>query len=66
MLLGSSAVGKTTLAEHYCKGGLGDDIGPTVGGVYYTKNRFLMTGEPFPLHIWDTAGEEKYRSMASM
>jgi len=44
VLLGSSSVGKTTIALHYCQGSLSDYSGPTVGGVYHKKDNKLLTG----------------------
>lgn len=66
VLLGSSSVGKTTLATRYCLGDSGGAFGPTVGGVYFKKDLQAKGGVGVALHIWDTAGEEKYRSMASL
>lgn len=39
---------------------------PTVGGVYFKKDLKKESGQEMTLNIWDTAGEEKYRSMASL
>jgi small GTP-binding protein len=66
VLLGSSSVGKTSIATCYCLGALNKQYGPTIGGVYFKKECKLMSGAQITINIWDTAGEEKYRSMASL
>jgi hypothetical protein len=60
------SVGKTTIAAKYCSNSAAQDYGPTVGGVYYKKESADRSGDTFTQNIWDTAGEEKFRSMASL
>lgn len=38
VLLGSSSVGKTSIATSYCMGALNKHFGPTIGGVYFKKD----------------------------
>ena len=33
-------------------------------GVDFMWQRFLFLGVPFTLHIWDTAGQETFRSLS--
>jgi len=56
VLLGSSAVGKTSLVTKYCLGASSQEYGPTVGGVYYKKDVKMRSGIVMTLNIWDTAG----------
>lgn len=56
VLLGSSSVGKTSIATCYCMGALNKEYGPTIGGVYFTKDCILESGEQLTINIWDTAG----------
>lgn len=41
VLLGSSSVGKTSIATCYCMGSLNKQFGPTIGGVYFKKDLTL-------------------------
>lgn len=41
VLLGNSSVGKTSIATCYCMGSLNKEYGPTIGGVYFTKECVL-------------------------
>lgn len=55
-MLGSSSVGKTSLATKYCIGANTNQFGPTVGGVYFKKDYKLRSGQNISQNIWDTAG----------
>jgi GTPase SAR1 family protein len=44
VLLGNSSVGKTSIATCYCMGALNKEYGPTIGGVYFTKECILESG----------------------
>ena len=66
VLLGDTAVGKTSLVLRYVK----DDFLPcprvTFGGAYSKKYVDLQSGETIKLHIWDTGGSEEAQSMVSL
>ncbi|CAL8326781.1 unnamed protein product [Lota lota] len=57
VLVGSSGVGKSSLALRFSKDEFRSVISPTVGCAY-VKRAVYLSGE-----IWDTAGEEKYHSI---
>ncbi len=62
-LVGTYNVGKTTLVDRYVKNRFDQDIESTIGGVFATKNVIVPSGEIASLHIWDTAGSEKFKSL---
>ena len=63
IMLGDSGVGKTALVTRWIKGQYKNDQRPTIGAAY-SQASFEKDGEVHKIQVWDTAGEEKYRSMA--
>ena len=66
VLLGNSGVGKTSIVERFVFDKFKAANPPTLGAMFVT--RFVdIPGEnnTAKLNIWDTAGQEKYHSMAS-
>jgi small GTP-binding protein len=63
VLLGEHGVGKTCLASRWFRGGFRTDQPPTIGAAFIQKE-VSVHGEPKKIQIWDTAGEERYHSMA--
>ena len=61
ILLGNSGVGKTSIYFYYTKNIFQDKYAATVGVDFATKFKNIL-GKNVRLNIWDTAGEEKYRS----
>ena len=66
VLLGDPAVGKSSLVQRFCVGKFEDKYKITIGGAYLQKEVKLKNGDILKLHIWDTGGQEKFRSMASL
>ena len=66
ILLGDSSVGKTHLLSRYIRGQLPRSKFPTIGVEFATKPVPLKTGGTVRVQIWDTAGQEKYHSLAPM
>ena len=65
VLIGNSGVGKTCISSRYINEKYSESEGSTVGASYFQK--FLeIDGKNIQLDIWDTAGQEKYRSMGKM
>merc|ERR1712137_1506497 len=58
VIVGDGAVGKTCLFVTYAKGKFPEEYVPTVFDNYTHKTTYK--GEPFLLHMWDTAGQEGY------
>ena len=61
VLLGDSTVGKTSFIERYFKNYFGNCL--TTIGVDSQIKIIKINNELYKLFIWDTAGQEKYRSL---
>ncbi|XP_061468832.1 ras-related protein Rab-17 [Rhineura floridana] len=64
VLLGSTSVGKTSLAYRYVKKGFQDSL-PTVGCSFFTQV-LSLDNTTIKFEIWDTAGQEKYHSVCHL
>ncbi|XP_019472420.1 ras-related protein Rab-17 isoform X1 [Meleagris gallopavo] len=64
VLLGSTSVGKSSLAYRYVKNDFKESL-PTVGCSFFTQTIQLETAT-IKLEIWDTAGQEKYHSVCHL
>nr|XP_060615174.1 ras-related protein Rab-17-like [Anolis sagrei ordinatus] len=64
VLLGSSSVGKSSLAYRYVKKDFRDSL-PTVGCSFFT-HILSLDNSTIKLEIWDTAGQEKYHSVCHL
>lgn len=64
VLLGESGVGKTCIISRYVKN-LFDDRSETTSGASYASKVIQLDDDQgsLRLDIWDTAGQEKYRSL---
>ena len=67
VLIGESGVGKTSIISRYLNNDFQSKLMPTPGASFVTKN-VLMEEENKSIlfEIWDTAGQEKYRSLAKI
>lgn len=66
VLLGESAVGKSSLVLRFVKDQFDDYRESTIGAAFLTQTLSLEDGTTVKLEIWDTAGQERYRSLAPM
>ena len=64
ILLGDSSVGKTNILTKYLKNFFDPDSKATVGVEFGTKS-VEIEGKKIKVQIWDTAGEERYKSITS-
>ncbi|XP_024236375.1 ras-related protein Rab-36 isoform X2 [Oncorhynchus tshawytscha] len=64
VVVGDVNVGKTCLINRFCKDVFDRDYKATIG-VDFEIERFELSGAPFSLQIWDTAGQEKFKCIAS-
>jgi small GTP-binding protein len=71
VVLGESGVGKTCVVVRYVKSEFSDASSATIGVAFLKKNLTLppppgtglASGEEVSLEIWDTAGQEVYRTI---
>ncbi|XP_072443201.1 ras-related protein Rab-36 isoform X1 [Chiloscyllium punctatum] len=64
VMVGDLYVGKTCLINRFCKNVFDRDYKATIG-VDFEIERFEVGGIPYNLQIWDTAGQEKFKCIAS-
>ena len=62
LLVGDSSVGKTTLLLKYVVGKFSDSHITTIG-VEYKDKPIILNNRNINLQIWDTSGQERYRSI---
>ena len=63
LLLGDTQVGKTAFIRRFCDGKFEDESSISTIGLD-TKTKFIMhQNKKIELKIWDTAGEERFRSI---
>ena len=65
ILVGESGVGKTSIISRYIKNWYNDSQISTLSPSSLKKN-IIIDGYNIDLEIWDTAGQEQYRSIASL
>ena len=63
LLLGDSSVGKTCFLKKYTDKTFQDIHMSTIGLDYRLKSMTLKSGKKIKLQIWDTAGQDRYRSI---
>ena len=61
-LIGNSAVGKSCIINRFTKGVFEENIKPTIG-IGFAQKYLLIDGVNIQCNLWDTAGQEKYKSM---
>lgn len=68
VLVGESGVGKSSLTLRFITGSFTENTPSTIGASFMSKVINLPGEDPVDvkLNIWDTAGQEKYRSLAAL
>jgi len=64
MTLGNTAVGKTSFIIRYTENSFSDTYLTTLGIDYKTKIITLENNKSYSINFFDTAGQEKYKSLA--
>ena len=62
VILGDSGVGKTSILRRWLTNSFSENQSSTVGSAFY-KTTFNFRGDEKIVHVWDTAGQEKYQSL---
>uniref|UniRef100_A0A915MM79 Rab5 n=1 Tax=Meloidogyne javanica TaxID=6303 RepID=A0A915MM79_MELJA len=65
VLLGESAVGKSSLVLRFVKGQFHEYQESTIGAAFLTQT-ICLDEATVKFEIWDTAGQERYHSLAPM
>ncbi|PIO58398.1 Ras family protein [Teladorsagia circumcincta] len=65
VLLGESAVGKSSLVLRFVKGQFHEYQESTIGAAFLTQT-VCLDDATVKFEIWDTAGQERYHSLAPM
>ena len=67
VLIGETRVGKTSIINRYISDNFSLSLSPTPGASFTTKTVFIKDyNQSIKFDIWDTAGQEKYRSLAKV
>ena len=65
VLVGDSGVGKTNLLSRFCKDEFNLESRATIGVEFATRTVTAENGDIIKAQIWDTAGQDRYRAIAS-
>ena len=66
VVLGESAVGKSSLTIRFVRRQFVANQETTIGAAFLTKSVTTRDGGTLRMEMWDTAGQERYRSLAPM
>ena len=67
VLIGESGVGKTSIISRYVSKTFCTALNPTPGANFTTKTIYFPDfRKSIKFELWDTAGQEKYRSLAKV
>ena len=66
VLLGESGVGKSSIAMRYVNNTFSDAFEVTIGGGYLQSTVRLKDGSSLKMDIWDTGGQERFRSLLQL
>lgn len=64
VIVGSSAVGKSSIVQRLVEGTFSEDSNTTCGADFYSYTCPVSGQETVKLQIWDTAGQERFRSIS--
>ena len=62
IIIGDSSVGKSCIMVKYIHGGFDEEFKTTIGIEFGSKNETIK-GKIYRIQIWDTAGQETFRSI---
>ncbi|TGZ73888.1 hypothetical protein CRM22_001252 [Opisthorchis felineus] len=64
IVIGDSMVGKSSFLRTFVEGNFSNVCDPTVGVDFYSRIVRIRSDKYVKLQLWDTAGQEKFRSIA--
>jgi len=65
IIIGNSAAGKTSLLMRFAEQYFSESFSATIGVDYKMRTCTLNNGKSVNLQIWDTAGQEKFRTIVT-
>ena len=63
IMIGDTSVGKSTLMKKFISGHFSDSLAPTLGIELY-KKEITIDEKNYLYRIWDTCGQERFRSLS--
>lgn len=66
ILVGNAGVGKTAIINRFIEGSFEGNYNPSISLSYVSKKFSNNSGEEVQLNIWDTAGQEQYKSISNI
>ena len=66
VLLGDTGVGKSSISTRFSQNKFQESHEVTIGGAYFQHQIALANGSIVKMHIWDTGGAERFRSLTPM
>ena len=66
VLVGEAGVGKTSIISQFIDQIFQEDLQASTGGTFSSNTLILNNGKTIRFDIWDTAGEERYRSLTKL
>lgn len=64
-LVGETGVGKTCIAVRFVSNSFSQQT-PSTSGAAFLRKTLVIDDQPIKFQIWDTAGQEKFRSLTPM
>ena len=64
IMIGDTSVGKSTLMKKFISGQFSDSLAPTLGVELY-KKEVIIDEKQYLYRIWDTCGQERFRSLST-
>ena len=64
IMIGDTSVGKSTLMKKFISGQFSDSLAPTLGVELY-KKEVIINEKQYLYRIWDTCGQERFRSLST-
>ena len=65
VLLGDTAVGKSSIAVRFVRDQFERHLESTIGAAFLSQT-LIVKGKKYKFEIWDTAGQERYHSLAPL
>ena len=64
VFLGEGRVGKTSIGKRWAENKFDPNTRSTVAAAWFQKTTTTSDGKPVNIQLWDTAGQEEYKSLA--